>query len=85
VPSILISHIPATLNTKGSCVGKTKEPFVFNVAGMWLIRILGTFICIRFFSLGLVAAWACMIMHNLFLFAMFLYCYLSGKWNPLRT
>ncbi len=66
-------------------VGKTKEPFVFNIVGMWAVRILGTFICIRFFSLGLVAAWACMILHNLFLFAMFLYCYISGKWNPLKN
>ena len=26
-------------------VGKTKEPFVFNIIGMWGIRIMGTFFC----------------------------------------
>ena len=66
-------------------VGKTKEPFAFNIIGMWAVRILGTFICINVFSLGLVSAWACMIAHNLFLFILFLYCYISGKWNPLKT
>ena len=65
-------------------VGKTKEPFLYNIIGMWLIRIIGTFICIQFFSLGLISAWACMIAHNLFLFVMFMFCHISGKWNPLH-
>lgn len=25
--------------------GKTKEPFVYNIIGMWGIRIVGTFVC----------------------------------------
>lgn len=66
-------------------VGKTKEPFVFNVVGMWLIRIVGTFICTQIFGLGLTAAWGCMIAHNMFLFVMFLICHIKGVWNPLRT
>ncbi|MBR4887684.1 MAG: MATE family efflux transporter, partial [Clostridia bacterium] len=65
-------------------VGKTKEPFVFNIVGMWCIRIAGTFVCTQFLSLGLVSAWACMIAHNLFLFAMFLLFYVRGTWNPLH-
>ncbi len=65
-------------------VGKTREPFIFNMAGMWGVRILGTFICTTLFHLGLVAAWACMIAHNLLLFALFLFTYLRGKWNPLQ-
>ncbi|MDO4327482.1 MAG: MATE family efflux transporter [bacterium] len=64
-------------------VGKTKEPFVFNIIGMWMIRIGGTYICIRMLGYGLVAAWACMIAHNMFLFCMFLLCYIRGVWNPL--
>lgn len=52
-------------------MGKTMKPFIYNVIGMWGIRILGTFICTRFFSLGLVSAWSCMIAHNLFLCLMF--------------
>ena len=65
--------------------GKTVAPFIFNMAGMWGVRILGTFICISLLSLGLVSAWACMIGHNLLLFALFLGYYLRGRWNPLRN
>ncbi len=64
-------------------VGKTKEPFVFNIAGMWGIRIVGTFLCTQLLGLSLISAWACMIAHNLFLFAIFLFCYVKGVWNPL--
>lgn len=64
-------------------VGKTREPFIFNIIGMWLIRIGGTFICVNILGLGLIAAWSCMIAHNMFLFFIFLYFHLSEKWNPL--
>ena len=69
-------------------VGRTRQPFVFNVAGMWLVRIVGTLVCTSFFfpgeAEGLVAAWACMIAHNMLLFGLFLYCFIRGTWNPLR-
>ena len=65
-------------------VGKTKRPFVYNLCGMWGVRIVGTFVCTRFLGGGLVAAWGCMIAHNLLLFLLFLITYLSGKWNPLH-
>lgn len=65
-------------------VGRTRQPFVFNIAGMWLIRIVGTFICTQMMGMGLVSAWACMIAHNMFLFVMFLICYIRGTWNPLH-
>ncbi len=64
-------------------MGRTVMPFVTNVIGMWLIRIVCTFICIRFLSFGLISAWACMIAHNLMLCAVFLIYYASGRWNPL--
>ena len=63
-------------------VGKTTAPFVYNVAGMWGVRILGTFICTQLMGLGLVSAWGCMIGHNLTLFFLFMYHYLSGRWDP---
>ena len=65
-------------------VGNTRQPFVFNILGMWGVRIVGTFICTQLLAFGLVSAWACMIAHNLLLFCLFLYCYLSRKWNPLE-
>lgn len=65
--------------------GKTVVPFIINIAGMWGVRILGTFICIVLYKQGLVSAWACMIGHNLLLFILFTAYYLSGKWNPLQN
>ena len=65
-------------------VGRTKEPFVYNIIGMWCIRIVGTWICIHYLDMGLISAWACMIAHNLLLFFLFVYCYVKGKWNPLQ-
>ncbi len=52
-------------------IGNTKTPFILNIAGMWGIRIAGTFICINLLSMGLISAWACMIGHNLMLFGAF--------------
>ncbi len=63
-------------------VGKTKEPFIYNIAGMWLVRIVGTYFCTQIFGFGLVSAWACMILHNLLLFVLYLICYTRRKWNP---
>ena len=62
--------------------GKTRAAFVFNLCGMWGIRIVGTFICTRLLGLGLVSAWGCMIGHNLLLFALFRLYYRRGKWLP---
>ena len=56
-------------------VGNTKVPFIFNIAGMWGVRIVGTFLCTKLLGMGLVAAWACMILHNLLLFAAFVAYY----------
>ena len=64
-------------------VGKTKEPFIFNILGMWCVRIVGTYICTQIFGLNLVAAWACMISHNVLIFILYLISYIRGSWNPL--
>ena len=63
-------------------MGNTVKPLVLNIAGMWGIRIVGTFICIQFFDMGLVSAWACMIGHNLLLFAAFVLLGLTGRLMP---
>lgn len=65
-------------------MGNTMLPFVFSISGMWGIRIVGTFICTRFLGMGLISAWACMIAHNMLLFASFLICYWTGLWNPMN-
>ena len=65
-------------------VGKTREPFVYNIIGMWTVRIVGTFICTQLLGFGLVSAWACMIAHNLLVFVLYLIAYIRGTWNPLH-
>ena len=50
--------------------GLTFRPFLFNVVGMWGVRILGTALCLKVFGLGLVAAWGCMIAHNMLLLSL---------------
>jgi len=66
-------------------VGDTMYAFRCNVAGMWGVRVLGTALCVRALGLGLPAAWACMIAHNILLFILFVLHYRSGQWNPLLT
>ena len=65
-------------------MGKTVLPFIFGISGMWGIRIVGTFLCTQLLGMGLISAWACMIVHNLLLFTMFVICYRTGKWNPMH-
>ena len=66
-------------------VGDTMYAFRCNVLGMWVVRVLGTAVCVRLLGLGLPAAWGCMIAHNILLFILFVHHYRSGKWNPLLT
>jgi len=64
-------------------VGKTRQPFIYNIAGMWGVRIVGTFICTQLLHMGLASAWGCMIAHNMLLFVLFMLSYIRGTWNPL--
>jgi len=64
-------------------VGNTKEPFFYNVIGMWGVRIVGTFLCTQIWHMSLISAWACMILHNLLIFVLYCICYVRKKWNPL--
>ena len=66
-------------------VGRTVRPFVYNVSGMWGVRIVGTFLCTQVLGMTLVSAWGCMIAHNMLLFVLFTVHYLRGKWNPLNA
>ena len=51
---------------------------------MWGIRIVGTFITTQILGYNLVAAWGCMIAHNMCLCMLYIRTYLSGRWNPLE-
>lgn len=65
-------------------VGDTKSTFVFNIIGMWGVRIMGTFIMLKVFGGGLTAAWGCMIAHNILLGSLLFTRFIRGKWNPLN-
>ena len=66
-------------------LGKTVAPFVYNLLGMWCVRIAGTWVCTQLLGYGLISAWGCMIGHNMLLFGLFTVHYLTGRWNPWRT
>lgn len=74
--------VPIVIEGMMQGVGKTRAPMIYNILGMWCVRIFGTFLCTRYFGMGLVAAWGCMIGHNMLLFLLFTGHYLSGKWRP---
>ena len=76
--------VPIVVEGMMQGVGKTVAPLIYNVVGMWSVRILGTFICTRLLGFGLVSAWGCMIGHNMLLCVLFGFQFLSGRWNPMR-
>ena len=45
-------------------LGRTRYSFIVETVGMWGVRILFTFLCVRFWGLGLRAVWYCMIADN---------------------
>ena len=45
-------------------LGRTRYAFVVETVGMWAVRILLTFLCVRYWNLGLRAVWYCMIGDN---------------------
>ncbi len=71
--------VPIVLEGIMQGVGNTLPPFIYNVAGMWCVRITGTFLCTQLLGFGLVSAWGCMIAHNLVLFVLFTIHYRFGR------
>ena len=76
--------VPIVVEGMMQGVGKTAAPLLFNLLGMWCVRIAGTWVCTVLLHMGLVAAWGCMIGHNLLLFVLFGRHYLTGRWNPME-
>lgn len=65
-------------------VGQTMLPFGIGVAGVWSVRIVGTFLCTQIFGMGLVSAWVCMIANNLLIFLLLTACYCTGRRKPKK-
>lgn len=46
-------------------LGRTKYAFVIESFGMWGVRILSSYICVKHFGFGLRVVWYCMIVDNI--------------------
>ncbi|MCM1529819.1 MAG: MATE family efflux transporter [Alistipes sp.] len=76
--------VPIVIEGMMQGMGKTAAPFIYNVLGMWCIRIVGTYICTRIFEAGLVSAWGCMIAHNFVLFILFTIHFAAAKFETKK-
>ena len=45
-------------------LGRTRYSFLVEMAGMWCVRILFTFLCVKCWGMGLREVWYCMIADN---------------------
>lgn len=62
-------------------VGETKYPFIVSLAAMWVVRVLGTLICLNVFGLGLRAVWLCMVGDNVARAVLLGVPYFTGRWK----
>ena len=62
-------------------MGDTKAPFIFSLITMWGIRVLGTFIMINGFNLGVEFVWLMMVFDNVARCGLLLFRFLKGKWK----
>ncbi len=62
-------------------VGNLKPTMYISLGCMWGVRILFTFISLKYLSGGLTAVWICMSADNLCRFACYTYMLKSGRWK----
>ena len=46
-------------------MGRTRYPLVVELISMWGVRVVGTYLCVRVFGLGITAVWIMMICNNI--------------------
>lgn len=61
--------------------GNLKPTVAIALGCMWGIRILFTWLCLKVFSLGLVAVWICMSADNVGRFLCYTFLYKSDRWK----
>lgn len=62
-------------------MGDTKAPFIYSIITMWGVRILGSWIMIHIFHLGLEAVWVMMVFDNVSRCILLVQRFLRGKWK----
>jgi len=62
-------------------MGDTKAPVVYSIITMWGVRVLGSFLMINVFSLGLQSVWVMMVADNVSRCIMLGCRFLKGKWK----
>ena len=60
-------------------LGRTRYSFLVEAIGMWCVRILFTFLCVKYWGLGLRAVWYCMIADNVCKAVLFAVPFLTKK------
>lgn len=60
--------------------GDTKWPFYITAVGNWLVRVVGTLLCIYVFGMGLAAAVICMCLDQVVRATLMTIRFRSGKW-----
>lgn len=60
-------------------LGRTRYSFIVETIGMWGVRILFTFLCVKYWNLGLRAVWYCMIADNVCKAVLFTVPFLTRK------
>ena len=61
--------------------GDTKWPFYATMIGNWLVRALGSLLCIYVFGMGLAEAVICMCLDQVVRAALMIMRFRSGKWQ----
>ena len=62
-------------------MGDTKAPFIFSLFTMWIIRVLGSFIAINCFNMGLTAVWIMMVADNVTRCILLITRFKRGSWK----
>ena len=62
-------------------MGDTKAPFVFSLFTMWMIRVLGSFVAIHLFHMGLTAVWIMMVADNVTRCILLITRFKRGSWK----
>ena len=62
-------------------LGRTRYAFLVEAAGMWCVRILFTYLCVKVWGFGLSSVWMCMIADNVSKAILFALPFIIRPWR----